>query len=714
MKKYIKYASAILFGTFILISCTDDHVTAPGEYNLPNAPASGTLKALAQSRGIKIGNTLSYSDLSKQQKLDLIKSEFDNVSFEYEMKHGAIVKNDGSLDFSKADALLAWAKNNGLGIYGHTLVWHQNQNANYLKTVAAPPVSEYTGPNMVSNPTMDENIDGFQQMNPNPGGGCGPRISQGEGRNGTKGLYVDGTCEAITAGDYWRVQIGNTLNGSMTAGNTYRIEFWIKAKVAGSIQFEIRGGNAGGDGVRYVSPINVTTNWSKITIEHTAIGTETGVVAFDLNNDNHTEYWIDDFTVYQFSTSPINMVANSTINESIDGYQQMNPNPGGGCGPRISLGEGRNGTSGLYVDGTCEAITAADYWRVQIGVNYGGKMIAGTPYRIEFWIKAKIPGNIQFEIRGGNDGGDGVKYVAPLAVGADWTKITIDHVALGTETGVLTFDLNNANHTEYWIDDVYVAEIPADTGGGISDSDIAKIDNSMKTWITECVNHFKVDVRAWDVVNEPMAPGNGGVRTSANSGDINNKEASDIFFWSDFLGRDYALKAFQYAAAADPNALLFINDFNLESESAKLDSLIAFVAELKGKGAKIDGIGTQMHIADPKNYVPIRQMFEKLAATGLLIKITELDVKSSLNGSEGLGSVDADFQAAMYEYIIKTYLEVVPKEQQYGITIWGVNDGATWIKPIGTPPNEKYFFPLLWNDDLARKPAYNAVYKALE
>ena len=711
MKKYIKYVSAILFGTFILMSCNDDNVAAPDKYNVADAPASGTLKALAQARNIKIGNMLTFSDLSNQKKMDLIKNEFDNVAFGYEMKHGAIVQNDGSMDFSRADAMLSWAKSSGLAVYGHTLIWHKDQNATYLKMVAAPPVTEYYGPNLIANSTMDNNIDGYSQMNPNSGGACGPRIAQGDGRNNTKCLYVDGTCSAVTANDYWRLQIGANLTGKMVAGGNYRVEFWIKAKVAGPIQFEIRGGVSGGDGVRYIAPIDVATDWTKVTIEHTALGTETGVVTFDLNNSNHTEFWIDDFAIYQILDGPPNLVSNPTMDDNIDGYSQMNPNSGGACGLRIAQGDGRNNTKCLYVDGTCSAVTADDYWRLQIGTTLTGSMTAGVDYIVEFWIKAKVAGPIQFEIRGGVTGGDGVRYIAPLNVTTDWTKISIMHTAVGTETGVVTFDLNNSGHTEFWIDDFSVKQyIPENAGGGPSEEDIAKIDNEMQKWITACINHFKGDVHAWDVVTDPMAENRSGVRTSSNSDDVPNKDAPDVFFWSDFLGRDYALKAFQYAAAADPTALLFINDFNLESNSAKLDSLIAYVAELKSKGAKIDGIGTQMHISDPKTYGPIREMFQKLANTGLLIKISGMDVKANVNGTGTLASIDIDFQAAMYEYVIKTYLEVVPKNQQYGITIWGVNDGSTWIQPV----NDRYFFPLPWNDNLERKPAYNAIYKALE
>jgi endo-1,4-beta-xylanase len=246
--------------------------------------------------------------------------------------------------------------------------------------------------------------------------------------------------------------------------------------------------------------------------------------------------------------------------------------------------------------------------------------------------------------------------------------------------------------------------VPEVTGGGPSEEDIAKIDNAMSTWISAIVGRYKADVHAWDVVNEPMADGTSGVRTSKNSDQAGN----DVFYWSDILGRDYALKAFEYAKAADPSALLFINDYNLESNPAKLDSLIAYVNELKAKGAKIDGIGTQMHISDSKSYTGIREMFQKLADTGLLIKVSELDVRATTNGAESLTDGQSQFQASIYKFIIDSYLEIVPKSQQYGITFWGIDDASSWINKA-----PKLYYPLLWDDNFTRKPAYNAVYESL-
>ena len=110
------------------------------------------------------------------------------------------------------------------------------------------------------------------------------------------------------------------------------------------------------------------------------------------------------------------------------------------------------------------------------------------------------------------------------------------------------------------------------------------------------------------------------------------------------------------------------------------------MAYIESKGATVDGIGTQMHIAVDSNKDNIAQMFQKLGATGKLIKVSELDIKVNTSSptTENLAQ-----QAEMY---------------QYGITIWGVSDNekehVNWI------PNDA---PNLWDANYARKHAYKGV-----
>lgn len=122
---------------------------------------------------------------------------------------------------------------------------------------------------------------------------------------------------------------------------------------------------------------------------------------------------------------------------------------------------------------------------------------------------------------------------------------------------------------------------------------------------------------------------------------------------------------------------------------------------IESKGATVDGIGTQMHIAIDSNKDNIAQMFQKLGATGKLIKVSELDIKVNTSSptTENLAQ-----QAEMYQYVIDMYKKYIPADKQYGITIWGVSDNekehVNWI------PNDA---PNLWDANYARKHAYKGV-----
>jgi endo-1,4-beta-xylanase len=229
----------------------------------------------------------------------------------------------------------------------------------------------------------------------------------------------------------------------------------------------------------------------------------------------------------------------------------------------------------------------------------------------------------------------------------------------------------------------------------------AKVDEAMGVFITGMVNHFKSKVRAWDVVNEPFTDFPVALRNNANT----STTPADVFVWSHYLGRDAALKAFNYAKAADPTADFYMNDYNLESNNAKLDSIIAFVAELRAKGAKIDGIGSQVHTSTTANLAGIDNMMRKLAATGLKVRVSELDVRTSPSGDNAKAlAVD---QPAMYKYIVRSYLTNVPAAQRGGITVWGINDKNSWLYNNGAE------LPLLYDDAYNKKPAYDAFLQAL-
>jgi len=387
----------------------------------------------------------------------------------------------------------------------------------------------------------------------------------------------------------------------------------------------------------------------------------------------------------------VELATNPGFESGMSGWSIFNTN-GATITASTAAGEFRTGTSGMKV--VNPTAWSGGQWRVQVSSS-AFATTAGKQYTISYWVKAASPGG---SIRL-STGPSAAQYQGDQTIGTTYQLVSWQITATLSSTTFL-FDMGLVANT-YYIDDVSVKEvIPTPGGAAIAN----KLDTALGNYITTMVNRYKTKVKAWDVVNE-LFDDNGNLRNNSNT----NISPSDVLVWSNYLGRDYALKAFNYAKAADPTALLFINDYNLESKPAKLDSLIAMVAELKTKGAKIDGIGTQMHISRTTSYDGIDKMFQKLGATGLKIHISELDVKINPAVVPGyiLTPLEQNFQAQMYSYVVQSYLKYIPKAQQYGITVWGVSDNTSWLYNSGKE------FPLLYNADFSKKKAYSAVYNAL-
>jgi endo-1,4-beta-xylanase len=377
----------------------------------------------------------------------------------------------------------------------------------------------------------------------------------------------------------------------------------------------------------------------------------------------------------------------------MSGWSIFNTN-GATIAASSGAGEARSGTTCMKVINPTSQ--TGNQWKVQVS----SSAFATTPgkqYVISYWVKAASPGG---SIRL-STGPTSSQYQGDQTIGTTYQNI-IWTITANISSTTFLFDMGQVANT-YYIDDVSVKEvIPVPGGAAIAN----KLDTALGNYITTMVNRYKTKVKAWDVINE-LLDDNGNLRNNANSPAPTG--ANDWLVWSNYLGRDYALKAFNYAKAADPAALLFINDYNLESRAAKLDSLIAMVAELKAKGAKIDGIGTQMHISRTTSYDGIDKMFQKLAATGLKVHISELDVK--INPAVVPGYVqtplEENYQAQVYNYVVASYLKNVPKAQQYGITVWGVSDNTSWLYNNGKE------FPLMYRADFTKKVAYSGVLNAL-
>lgn len=393
--------------------------------------------------------------------------------------------------------------------------------------------------------------------------------------------------------------------------------------------------------------------------------------------------------------SATELLNNPGFENGLSGWSTFNSgNPAGTS--QITAGSGANEVR--TGSGSMKVVNPTGYpgsqWRVQVSSS-AFPTTPGKQYTISYWVKAAAAGG---SIRL-STGPTSAQYQGDQTIGTAWQLVSWTITANLTSTTFL-FDMGQAANT-YYIDDASVKEVIAAPSG----SQVAvKVDQALNDFITAMVNRYKNKVKEWDVVNE-LFTDNGEIRTNGNTATT----ASDVFVWSNYLGRDYGLKAFQYAAAADPAATLYINDYGLENNPRKLDSLINYVAEIKGKGAKVDGIGTQMHVSWNTTYDGIDKMFQKLAATGLKIRISELDVKTLLGSAAGKPTAqNMAYQANMVKYIVSSYMKHVPAAQRAGITIWGVTDNTGWLYNNGSE------YALFYDKDYNKKPAYGAFLQGLK
>lgn len=220
-------------------------------------------------------------------------------------------------------------------------------------------------------------------------------------------------------------------------------------------------------------------------------------------------------------------------------------------------------------------------------------------------------------------------------------------------------------------------------------------ENLLKNHIQNVVGHFKGKVTSWDVVNEAIDE-DGSYRNS---------------IWLQKLGPDYIARAFEYAHQADPNALLFYNDYGHEYSMVKRTAILNLVNSLKTRGVPIDGIGLQMHTQYNQTDANLTSAITSAAATGLKVHIAELDIALNTKNESALTytATLAAQQAAKYKLIVQTYFSI-PKAQQFGITTWNVTDADSWIPVTYNRPD----WPLLFDSNYQRKSAYQAVLDAVK
>ncbi|GAB3024475.1 hypothetical protein GCM10027185_24390 [Spirosoma pulveris] len=218
-------------------------------------------------------------------------------------------------------------------------------------------------------------------------------------------------------------------------------------------------------------------------------------------------------------------------------------------------------------------------------------------------------------------------------------------------------------------------------------------EQAVQNHIQTIVGRYKGKMKGWDVANEIFD----------NSGSI-RQTAFRQLYPSDAAYMAFIKRCFIWAHDADPDALLFYSDFGIESYPAKVQSILNMVKEFKRENIPIHGFGSHTHISINTSNIGIINSLKQLSTTGLQIHVSELDIKINPDNNQPMVFSDKllTAQQAKYEYVAAAYKQAVPKQQQYGITLWDFSDADSWI----VKQNGKLDAPCILDKTYNKKPAF--------
>jgi endo-1,4-beta-xylanase len=214
---------------------------------------------------------------------------------------------------------------------------------------------------------------------------------------------------------------------------------------------------------------------------------------------------------------------------------------------------------------------------------------------------------------------------------------------------------------------------------------LAAMQNHINQLLTRWPN-----VARWDVANEVISDNNGQPRQS--------------FWFNAFGGLDYVAEAFRAARAADPDAVLCLNDYSIDGMNAKSNAYFTLVQQLLAQGVPINCMSFQAHLIQGQVPGDMQQNLQRFAnLSGIQeIWVTELDVRIPLP----VTAQKLQGQASDFARVFQICQQVT---KCAGVTTWGIHDGQSWVD--STFP--EFDSPLLWDDNFNAKPAFNAVLQQL-
>lgn len=714
----------MVWGTLVaalLASCVDTEIAdvtvtkpesiAQYEYLNDYAPLKSYIDRAANP-DFKLGLALAANEFCEGGLVfRLAEANFDEVTAGNAMKYASCVNDKGEMDFETVDKFVTAAQAAGITIYGHTLAWHAQQNNKYLNSLIKD-----------------------KELPPSVGeGNC---------------LHIN-TSEAKA--NPWDWQNYYDLESPLLQGKSYVFSMRTKASSAVTFPLWIETPNAGN--THYGIPqISAGTTWSTISIEFTP-NSDCSRLLFNFGQFGG-ELWFDDMVLVE-KGSEQNMIKNGTFEEgnlpsnwskpswhahsysivptpgdaavmipvSVASYDFSNNTPLDGWGDGMTL----KVEDGVFV---IEISNPGDSWAKQICHETKVPFENGQTYSVSLKIKGTVAGNIglAFQNPDPDKGYPGCGNFPDIPITTEWKEITVKTTCNGEDALRLLWSVGAYEGTIFMDDIDIFYEKSSNSIPLTPEEKKDALTRAMNNWIEGMMKTTGGYVTTWDVVNEAISGGgNDGegfyvLQSASNAG----ADAANNFYWQDYLGsEDYvrivvAAARKYYAENGGVKPLkLFINDYNLEStwdDNHKAKSLVHWIEKWESDGVtKIDGIGTQMHVAyranaadQQKQEEHVVKMFEILAKSGKLVKVSELDMgyvdeSGTTVLTKDMTEEQHKAMAEYYKFIVKKYFEIIPVAQQYGITQWCATDApgapgdSNWRggEPVG-----------LWDSNYNRKHTY--------
>ena len=661
----------------------------------------------------KLGIALEAAEFNKQGLVYcLAGSNFNETVAGNAMKMASCVADDGRMNFDNVSEYVKNATDAGLSVYGHTLAWHEQQPNKYLKRLIAdkelPPAENNPGLIITSGDpkanTWDYEI--YYDLDEPLKAGTTYEISLNvRGTNpGTIDFWPgkkDGSDTQYGAGSFTVAEsaIDNSFSFTPNA-DIDRMRFCF-GKIGGTLYFDNfvlkEKGSDHNLVVNSTFDENDISHWTKVSwVEvNYKIGNVAGAGAIDIENEVHKQTYTD---------GPFPFFAM-------------------GCEPPVV-----NGAIHFVPTGT---------WSQFFVMTGGDNLLSEGNYVVYLdMTSSKDASGVELTMQNGWGASDqAITVSVPVSAGRHNVKLQMPNIAGGNYDIILKPQTADATLD---VHSVKVCQVKKSNTKPLTPEEKKEILTPvLQNWIYGMMAATEGKVKAWDVVNESISgkdiDGDGYYDLqSATRGTVSPDDAKNKFYWQDYLGDlDYvrtavaaARKGFADAGGKPEELKLFINDYNLETaydQNKKLESLKHWIEEWEKDGVtKIDGIGSQMHVSccmDPveqkKREDAYVNMLNLMVSTGRLVRISELDMglevpnvdKNSKDPYIQVKTTDMTEEQhkamrAYYEFIVKKYLEIVPKEQQWGICQWCATDSPAnsgWRPglPVG-----------LWDLDYYRKHTY--------